>query len=137
MTTNYRGKEITWVRLFRVLNDYLDGKREYSYNAKEDLCSYRLDGKPECSTACLIGSFLSNDKYRFETNDSVVGGIVGRLTKAPDVDIRTLINMQRIHDSLAKGDFSASLTVAKCLTPPQRHVKKKTEIIEKISKRHS
>jgi len=113
MVTNYRGQEITYSRLWEVLEDYLDGRRVYSISKRDGrlLCCYRLDETPNCPVACLVGSFLDDSQYRYTMEGYLIYGIEDALLINPQVALDDINFFQRIHDALAKKDYDSALTI--------------------------
>lgn len=111
MVTNYRGQEITYSRLWEVLEDYLDGRRVYSIREGSTSCRYRLDETPNCPVACLVGSFLDDAQYEAkEMEGKLIYGIADALLINPQVALDDINLFQRIHDALARKDYDSALT---------------------------
>jgi hypothetical protein len=135
MINNYRGKQVTWDRLFEVLEDYLDGRREYSYNKEKEVCYYRRNGTSTCETACLIGSFMPDDKYNrvaMEYNDTTDETVIDSLDLAPGITETHLYHLQQVHDRLAARYIGTALENLDDLVVPTEYQARKEEMIKKI-----
>jgi hypothetical protein len=135
MINNYRGELVTWERLFEVLEDYIEGRREYSYD--EHGCVYRKDKTPDCTVACLIGSFIPDDKYDcdiLESNAADEDAVVSTLNISKDVEVTSLSYIQMVHDSLSEGDTHMAFIWLSGIAVPTEYQSRKEEIIKKIGR---
>jgi len=132
---DYRGKQVTWERLFEVLEDYIDGRREYSYNKEKECCYYRRNQTATCKEACLIGSFMPDDKYNrvsMEHNDATDETVIGALDLAPGITETHLYYLQQVHDRLSAGWFGTALGSLGDLVVPTEYQSRKERLLEKI-----
>jgi hypothetical protein len=135
MINNYRGEQVTWDRLFEVLEDYIEGRREYSYSsANGGGCFYRKTEQADCPTACMIGSFMPDNKYdnRFEGNSVSDSNIQKTISVFKDVPVLALYFFQGVHDSLAEGYVGLALENLDELSVPTEYQSRKEDIVTKI-----
>ena len=138
MFNNYRGQTVTWPRLFEVLEDYLDGRREYSLGISERgnlTCMYRKDNTPECGVTCIAGAFLADDDYSPDIEGTGVvyaAGLQDKIHLSEDIDLDLVQTFQRIHDNLAEKRYYDAKYELERLDVPQEYQSTKEKLLEKI-----
>jgi hypothetical protein len=139
---NYRGELVTWPRLFEVLEDYLDGRRKYSFGVSKKgniSCMYRQNSTPECGVTCIAGAFIADDDYSpdIEGTGVVYAVLKDKIHLSEDVDLGIVVIFQLIHDNLADRLYYDAKYELERLDVPQEYQATKEQLLEKIRRLNS